>query len=305
MSGLHAVALMGATGTGKSSLAMELAAERGDMIISCDSMQVYRGLDIGTAKPAATELAAVEHAMVNCCDLPDHYSAARWADEARECIREQNKLGKRPIIVGGTGLYLRALLEGFADIPAEDPLVRARLESMHWIEGTPAMHQLLQQKDPVMAAALKEGDGQRILRALVVEESTGTPLSTWQQQASNVESVDCPVFVLDVPRDVLRERIADRFNRMMAQGWLDEVRWLDSLDLPQTHPAMRAVGYRNLLDHLHIVCTLDEAVQAGITATRRYAKRQVTWFVHQTPDAVHGDAERLLPLIRAAMDVRC
>ncbi|MDX8405263.1 MAG: tRNA (adenosine(37)-N6)-dimethylallyltransferase MiaA [Mariprofundus sp.] len=297
MSGLHAVALMGATGTGKSALAMTLAAERGDMIIACDSMQVYKGLDIGTAKPTASELAALPHAMVNCCDLPDHYSAARWADEAREIIREQNSRGKKPLIVGGTGLYLRALLEGFADIPPEDPLVRARYESMHWIEGAPALHQLLKQKDPVLAATLKEGDSQRILRALVVCDSTGIPLSSWQQQASNVEPVACPIFVLDVPRDILRQRIADRFDRMMAQGWLEEVRWLASQALPDTHPAMRAVGYRHLLDHVQGACALNEAVQAGVTATRRYAKRQVTWFVHQTPTAVHGDAEGLLPLL--------
>jgi len=302
MSGLHAIALMGATGTGKSTLAMALAADCDCMIICCDSMQVYRGLDIGTAKPTAAELEAVPHAMVNCCDLPDHYSAARWADEARECIRAQNVQGKTPLIVGGTGLYLRALLEGFADIPPEDSVVRARFESLHWLDGTAPLYQLLQEKDPLLAAVLKAGDSQRILRALVVQESTGTPLSTWQQQASNVEPVDCPIFVLDVTRDCLRQRIADRFDAMMAQGWLDETRWLVSLSLPETHPAMRAVGYRHLLDHLQGDCTLDEAVQKGITATRRYAKRQVTWFVHQTPAAVHGDAACLAALIRQALN---
>jgi len=302
MSGLHAVALMGATGTGKSALAQPLAAARDCMIIACDSMQVYRGLDIGTAKPTAAELALVPHGMVNCCDLPDHYSAARWADEARECIRAENARGKTPLIVGGTGLYLPALLEGFADIPPEDPLVRPCFESMHWLDGTEPLYALLQEKDPVIAAQLKPADSQSILRALVVEESTGTPLSSWQQQASNVEPVACPVFVLDVARDCLRQRIAERFDTMMAQGWLDEVRWLASLALPETHPAMRAVGYRHLLNHLQGDCTLDEAVQSGITATRRYAKRQVTWFVHQTPTAVHGDAEHLAPLIGKVLD---
>ncbi|EAU56177.1 tRNA (adenosine(37)-N6)-dimethylallyltransferase MiaA [Mariprofundus ferrooxydans] len=301
MSGLHAVALMGATGTGKSALALSLAAEHDCMIISCDSMQVYRGLDIGTAKPTAAEMAMVPHAMLNCCDLPDHYSAARWARETADCIREQNATGKTPLIVGGTGLYLRALLEGFADIPPEDPLVRARFESLQREAGTAVLYQLLLHKDPAIAAVLKPGDSQRIMRALCVNESTGTPLSVWQQRPSGVESVACPVFVLDVERERLRQRIGDRFQSMMDMGWLDEVRWLASLELPDTHPAMRAVGYRQLLNHLQGDCSLEEAVQQGITATRRYAKRQVTWFSHQTATAVHADAASMAPLLRQAL----
>jgi len=301
MTGLHAVALMGATGTGKSALAMRLAVEADSTIVSCDSMQLYCGLDIGTAKPTEVERAAVPHAMVNCCELPDHYSAARWADEARESVREQNAKGKNPLIVGGTGLYLKALLEGFADIPPEDPAVRQRLESAHWLDGVEPLYALLQEKDPVMAAQLKPADAQRIMRALCVEESTGVALSTWQQQASEIEPIRCPVFVLDVSRDVLRKRIGDRFMVMMEHGWLDEASWLDALALPSTHPALRAVGYRHLLEHLHGQCSLDEAVQKGITDTRRYAKRQVTWFKHQTNDAVHGDAQALDVLIKQAL----
>jgi len=304
MSGLHAVALMGATGTGKSALAQALAEDSGCMIICCDSMQVYRGLDIGTAKLTGVELAAAAHAMLNCCDLPDQYSAARWAREARHCIRLQNEQGKTPLIVGGTGLYLRALLEGFADIPAENSTVRARFEALQQEAGTAVLYQLLEHKDPPMAAMLKPGDSQRIMRALCVNESTGIPLSAWQQRPASVELVDCPIFVLDVAREPLRQRIAERFHAMMAQGWLDETHWLASLSLPDMHTVVRAVGYRQLLNHIRGVCSLDEAVQQGITATRRYAKRQVTWFAHQTADATHADAAALAPLLKQALDGR-
>jgi len=286
---LQAVALMGATGTGKSALAMSVAKAIGTSIICCDSMQLYRKLDIGTAKPTIDDREQVEHLLVDCCDLPDLYSAARWATEARVHIRQQNELGRAPIIVGGTGLYLKALTQGFADIPEEDPKVRARLEAVQHSLGTETLYRMLQECDPEMALRLKENDTQRIMRALSVCESSGQALSVWQKQAADIPAIDCPVFVLDVPRDVLRQRLADRFDVMMAAGWLDEVRWLDALKLPDTHPAMRAVGYRQLLDHLHGDLSLDKALADGITATRRYAKRQVTWFNHQTKDAIHGD----------------
>jgi len=294
---LKAVALMGATGTGKSALAMRVAQAANTSIICCDSMQLYRGLNIGTAKPADAERAEVPHFMVDCCDLPDMYSAARWAKEARVVIEQENEQGRIPLIVGGTGLYLRALVEGFADIPAEKPEVRQRLEALQKEAGTAALYQLLQHKDPEMALRLKAGDTQRIMRALCVCESTGKTLSAWQQRDREAVPIDCPVFVLDVEREILRQRLADRFHAMMKAGWLDEVRWLDEQKLPDSHPALRAVGYRQLLDCLHGKILLEQAVSDGITATRRYAKRQVTWFHNQTPDAVHGDSETLEKLM--------
>jgi len=294
---LKAVALMGATGTGKSALAMRVTQAAGTSIICCDSMQLYHGLDIGTAKPTQAERAAVPHFLVDCCDLPDMYSAARWANEARAVIQQENEQGRMPLIVGGTGLYLRALLQGFADIPPEKPEVRQRFEALQQEAGTEALYRLLQHKDPEMALRLKAGDTQRIMRALTVCESTGKTLSAWQQRDNHAVPIDCPVFVLDVPREVLRQRLADRFHAMMKSGWLDEVRWLDSQKLPDTHPVLRAVGYRQLRDHLHGRLGLDQAVDDGITATRRYAKRQVTWFHNQTPNAVHGNSETLEKLI--------
>jgi len=290
---LKAIALMGATGTGKSALAMRVAQVSDTSIICCDSMQLYRGLNIGTAKPGKAEREAVAHYMVDCCDLPDIYSAARWAKEARMGIEQENKQGRTPLIVGGTGLYLSALLQGFADIPPEKPAVRQRFEALQKAAGTAVLYELLQQKDPDMAARLNAGDTQRIMRALCVCESTGKTLSAWQQREQEAVPIDCPVCVLDVERDILRQRLADRFHAMLEAGWLDEVRWLDALALPDTHPAMRAVGYRQLLDYLHGKLSLEQAVADGITATRRYAKRQVTWFHNQTPDAVHGDSTTL------------
>jgi len=299
---LKAIALMGATGTGKSDLAMKVARTARTSLICCDSMQLYRGLDIGTAKPTEEERAEIPHYLVDCCDFPDMYSAARWADEARDVIAAENKLGRVPLIVGGTGLYLKALTKGFADIPPEKPEVRERLESVLASEGTSELYKILQVTDPDMAARLKEGDTQRIMRALAVCESSGKALSVWQKQAADIPAIDCPVFVLDVARDVLRPRLADRCHAMMDAGWLDETRWLHDQNLPNTHPAMRAVGYRQLLDHLHgessaTKTDLEKAVTDSITATRRYAKRQVTWFNHQTAHATHGNSETLEKLL--------
>jgi len=293
---------MGPTAAGKSALALRIAADGGAAILCCDSMQVYRGLDIGTAKPTPDERAHIRHLLLDCCELPDTCSAARWARMARAAIRTENAAGRTPLIVGGTGLYLRALIEGLAGIPPEDAAVRARLARMAAEQGAPALHARLGLRDPETAARLHPSDTQRILRALGVTESTGRPFSDWLRQARRErERIHCPVFVLDAPREALRERIARRFMAMMDAGWLDEARWLAALNLPDTHPAMRAVGYRQLLAHLRGACDLDTAVRDGITATRRYAKRQVTWFAHQTPQALHGRADALAPRILRAL----
>lgn len=298
---LKAVALMGATASGKSALALPLAESAGRTIVCCDSMQVYRGLDIGTAKPSQDEQARVPHALIDCCTLPDAFSAARWATLAAEFIRGENEAGRVPLIVGGTGLYLKALAEGLADIPAEEPGVREALLRHLQSEGIQAMHAELARVDPATAARLELNDTQRILRALAVYHSSGWPLSDWHQESPDLLQTDIPVFVLQVEREELRLRIARRFESMLASGWLDEVRRLDKLNLPETHPAMRAVGYRQLLAHVHGECELEDAMNAGITATRRYAKRQETWFAHQTPHAVHADATGLAPLLTEAL----
>jgi len=293
---------MGPTGTGKSSLAMHIAEAGNSAIVCCDSMQVYQKLNIGTAKASIEEQSRVPHFILDCCELPASFSAARWTECAATVIQKENQAGRVPLVVGGTGLYLKALIEGFSEIPPEQAGVREKLEHLRTAQGTSGLYRILQEKDADMAKRLESGDTQRIMRALCVFESTGKPLSAWQAQGGTSKSkIHCPVFVLDMPRDALRQRIACRFQDMLDTGWLEEVQWLDALHLSDAHPAMRAVGYRQLLTHVRGECSLPEAIDAGITATRRYAKRQRTWFTHQTPDAVWGSADPLTPRIIEAL----
>jgi len=300
---LKAVALMGATGTGKSALAMKLAMDEGVTLISCDSMQVYRKLDIGTAKASKAEQAQVPHALIDCADITETWDAQIWADAARQIIQQENERGQVPIIVGGTGMYLKALLHGFAKVPAEKEGVRDVYEGIQKERGTVYLHEQLQKVDAALAQRLAKHDTQRIIRGLSVFESTGVPLSVWhkkqaQSQQGAEHCLHCPVFVLDVEREKLRARIAERFQWMMDVGWLDESKWLGEQKIADTHPVMRAVGYRQLLDHLQGDCSLAQAVTDGITATRRYAKRQRTWFRNQTPDAVKGEHDKISTLVR-------
>lgn len=296
---MRAIALMGATGVGKSALALALAERFGQAIVSCDSMQVYRGLDIGTAKPSGEERARVVHHLIDCADIHEVYSAARWAREARQVIRSENAAGRTPLVTGGTGLYLKALVNGLADIPPEDADVRRDLERELAGVGVEAMHARLATVDAATASRLHATDTQRILRALGVYRTTGRPLSAWHADVSQVETIDCPVYVLELDRDILRRRLAERFSAMLDAGWMDEVRWLADQHLPDTHPAMRAVGYRQLLAVARGDITLEEGMREGITATCRYAKRQETWFRGQVA-GIHGDAETLAPRITEA-----
>jgi len=301
----RAMALMGATGTGKSALALEWAQGEGVSIISCDSMQLYKGLDIGTAKATASEQALVVHHLIDCAVLPEVWSAQRWADAALAVIKTENLAGRTPLIVGGTGMYLRALLEGFANIPEEKEGIRAHFEALQSEHGTPYLHDLLSKCDVTLAARLHATDSQRIMRGLCVFETTGIALSAWQaKQQATKSDIDCPVFVLDVERSVLRQRLAERIESMMAVGWLEEVRWLHGLNLQDTHPVMRAVGYRQLLNHLDDSLddySLDQALQDAVTATRKYAKRQVTWFRNQTPHAMMGNKEQLKEMMQTRL----
>lgn len=290
---LRAIALMGATGTGKSSLAMSLAASTGTCIVACDSMQVYRQLDIGTAKPSASDQAQVRHALIDLMDLPAVFSAAAWALAAQQVILKENSAGRIPIICGGTGFYLRALLQGMADIPAVDESIRQRIMQHYQQSGSEAMHQALQKVDPVLAAQLDIGDSQRVVRALSVFEATAIPLSVWQQQQRHPVSLHCPVMVLQKPREQLRHDLAVRFHSMLDSGWLDEVKMLADTATDDGHPSMRAVGYRQLLEYLAGSCELETAINNGITATRRFAKRQTTWFRHQIPGAEAGSEKEL------------
>ncbi len=300
---LQAMALMGATGTGKSALAIALAQQHDLCIITCDSMQVYRGLNIGTAKPSQEEQNLVRHVLLDCVDIDEVWDAQRWANMARDMIKQENERGKVPLIVGGTGMYLRALVQGFAVIPSIDEHVRCMFEAQQLELGTPFLHTQLQKVDPRLASRLEPHDSQRILRGLCVFESTGKALSAWHdeqdvKQKEAESALHCPTFVLEMPRAILRQRLASRFESMMKQGWLEEVLWLKEQQVKDNHPVMRAVGYRQLLNHLVGDCSLEQAVTDGITATRRYAKRQNTWFSNQTSDAQRGEADVILAAMK-------
>jgi tRNA dimethylallyltransferase len=272
--------LTGPTGAGKTDWAVRLAEHACVEIVSVDSAQVYRGLDIGTAKPGAALRARIPHHLIDICEPTESYSAGQFVADALESIRAIHARQRVPLLVGGTMLYLRALLHGLAELPTAAPELRAELDARAARLGWPALHAELRKLDPEAAARIAPNDSQRIQRALEVCYSSGQPISQLQRgTASAIAGWPLRYWVLSPPdRAVLHERLANRFGAMMAAGFLDEVRALrDRGDLTARHPAMRAVGYRQLWAHLDGACDLTEAVRRGIAATRQLAKRQLTW----------------------------
>lgn len=291
-----AVCIAGPTAVGKTALALELAQRWPAEIISVDSAMVYRGLDIGTAKPSRDVLDRVPHRLVDIREPEDRYSAGEFRRDALALIAEIQAAGRLPLLVGGTLLYFRALTHGLAPLPGADPALRAALDARGEAEGWPALHAELAQIDPRAAERIAPTDRQRIQRALEVHAMTGHSISELQRENLPPPDVDFFQFaLLTVDRAQLHARIAERFDRMLAKGLVDEVRALRAR--PGMHrdlPAMRAVGYRQIWAHLDGECTLDEARDKAITATRRYAKRQLTWLrseqgfqqIFHAPDAV-------------------
>jgi tRNA dimethylallyltransferase len=277
---LPVLVLSGPTGCGKTDWAIALARAAPVEIVSVDSALVYRGLDIGTAKPAAALRALVPHHLVDICEPTESYSAGRFVADARAAIEAVHARQRVPLLVGGTMLYLRALLVGLASLPPASPALRAQLDEQAGRLGWPALHAQLAALDPVAAARIAPGDGQRIQRALEVCLCTGRRISELQRETvSPLAGWPVHHWVL-VPEDRsrLHERLAARFRAMMAAGFLDEVRGLrERGDLTVRHPAMRAVGYRQLWGHLDGDYELEDAVKRGIAATRQLAKRQLTW----------------------------
>ena len=275
-----AIFLMGPTASGKTDLAVELVRERPCEIISVDSALVYRGMNIGTAKPSPEVLAEAPHRLIDICDPEESYSAARFRADALQAMEEIQTGGRIPLLVGGTMLYFRALQRGLSSLPDADPGVRRRLEELQHEMGLAALHERLAQVDSVAAARIHPNDQQRIQRALEVYELTGCPLSELQ---ANQDSRDFPYRVLKMikaPRDraVLHERVARRFHMMLEQGFEAEVRALyEKGNLSAGLPSMRSVGYRQMLAYLKGECSYDEMVERGIIATRQLAKRQFTW----------------------------
>jgi len=285
----RAMVLAGPTASGKSALAMALAERMPLEIVSVDSAQVYRGMDIGTAKPSTAERARVPHHLIDIVEPTEAYSAARFAADATRLIADINARGRAALLVGGTMLYVKALLDGLDALPERDEQVRAAIDDKAAAHGWPALHAELSMVDPVTAQRLKPNDAQRIQRALEVWQLTGRPLS----QAHGVRALPglrLPLLSLEPrAREWLHERIAARFHAMLRDGLIDEVRALRARgDLHDALPSMRCVGYRQVWQALE-AGDLSSVAERGIAATRQLAKRQLTWL-------------RSMPAVRVACD---
>jgi len=280
---LDAVLIAGPTASGKSALALKLARERGGAIVNADSMQVYRELRVLSARPSAEEEALAPHYLYGFVSAFDPFSVARWVDAAAAAIAEIRGRGLTPIVAGGTGLYFAALTKGLSPIPEIHASIRVEARQRLAELGNEQFHAELRARDPVMGARLAVGDSQRLVRAWEVSEATGQSLAEWQEiKGKPVLSGDLARFVLKPNRDWLNERIARRLRTMVAGGALEEVGALRGIspDLP----ASRALGVPQLLAHLKGKLSLEQAVEQAVADTRRYAKRQTTWFRHQMPD---------------------
>lgn len=302
-----AIALMGPTASGKTALALAWAEKYGGEIVSVDSALVYRGLDIGAAKPTAEELVRVPHHLIDLREPWQPYSAAEFANDARAAIDGIVSRGKLPILAGGTGLYFQALLRGLSPMPEADKEVRAAIEAEAAERGWPAMHELLAEIDPEAAVRIHATDPQRIQRALEVYRISGRPISAWQRE----DKPDRPLLrvlklaIAPAVRAELHRRIERRFDAMLAAGFLDEVRRLRATPELRDHsrpldlPSLRAVGYRQAWEHL--AGETDEAAfrDRAIFATRQLAKRQLTW-LRGKPDLRWFDPERDSEALQAA-----
>lgn len=305
-----AIALMGPTASGKTALALAWAEKYGGEIVSVDSALVYRGLDIGAAKPSTQELARVPHHLIDVCEPWQPYSAAEFANDARAAIDGIVARGKLPILAGGTGLYFQALLRGLSPMPEADAEVRAEIEAEAAQRGWPAMHAQLAEIDPEAAARIHATDPQRIQRALEVYRISGRPISAWQRE-DKPPALPLRVLKLAIaPRDraELHARIERRFDAMLEAGFLEEMRRLRATPELRDHPrpldlpSLRAVGYRQAWEHLAGETDAAAFRDRAIFATRQLAKRQLTWLRGQ-PDLRWFDPERDREALETAPDL--
>jgi tRNA dimethylallyltransferase len=280
------IIIAGPTASGKSALALSIARAFDGTIINADSMQVYRDLRVLTARPDDAALAAAPHRLDGILDGAELCSAARWAALAHDEIAAAHRADRLPIVVGGTGLYLRTLLHGIAPVPEIPEEIRERARARHRAIGGEAFRAELAALDPAAAQRLPAGDSQRLVRAYEVVAATGRTLADWQREgAAGVPRYRSRQFVLLPPRDALYAACDGRLEAMVAQGALDEVARLMARDLPREMPILKAVGVPELADYLAGKLDLPAAIAAAQQATRNYAKRQFTWFRHQLADA--------------------
>ena len=299
---MNALGLAGPTASGKTGLALALAEHVPLEIISVDSALVFRGMDIGTAKPTAEERAAVPHHLIDIADPTESYSAARFATDARRLIGEINARGRLALLVGGTMLYFKALVDGLDAMPPADADVRAQIDARAAAEGWPALHAELARVDPATAARLAPNDAQRIQRALEVWQLTGRPLSAHHGQRT-VPGLPLRLVALEPDsRAWLHDRIAQRFDAMLAAGFLDEVRALRARgDLHPDMTSMRCVGYRQAWEALDAGLDAGDLAplrERGIAATRQLAKRQLTWLRSMQREVLACERDDLLPALR-------
>lgn len=283
---------MGPTASGKTDLAIALSQVLPVELISVDSALIYKGMDIGTAKPSAAELAQAPHRLIDILDPSESYSAANFRSDALKAMAEITAQGKIPLLVGGTMLYFKALLDGLSPLPEADPAVRSRIEREAEQIGWAGLHQKLTEIDPVSAKRINPNDSQRIGRALEVFYLSGktmTELTASQGEALPYEVLQFAVMPED--RSVLHQRIEQRFEKMMAQGFEQEVKRLfQREDLHENLPAIRCVGYRQMWEYLQGDIGLDEAIFKGICATRQLAKRQITWLRGWSSELIYLDS---------------
>jgi tRNA dimethylallyltransferase len=286
---------MGPTASGKTELAMRLADVVPVSIISVDSAMIYRGMNIGTAKPSAATLARYPHELIDLKDPADAYSVGAFVEDARACVRAALAAGRLPLLVGGTMLYFKAFKTGLAELPVTPPDIREAFERRARREGLAPLYDELQRVDPVAALGIHPNNPQRLLRALEVYATSGRPISEFwarQQRGGVAGELDCRVveFSIEPPRDLIHRRITHRFSDMLDAGLLDEVRSLMARgDLSVDSPSMRAVGYRQVWQHLSGVIDHAAMVARALAATRQLAKRQLTWLRGWTDKTLLND----------------
>jgi tRNA dimethylallyltransferase len=280
----EAILIAGPTASGKSALAIALARDLGGTIVNADSMQVYRDLRIITARPTPQEEAGVPHRLYGHVDAAENYSVGRWLADVRPVLREIGESARVPILVGGTGLYFKALTTGLSAVPPTPPDIRQAVRARMDRDGVAALHAELARRDP--STPVRPSDPTRVARALEVLEATGRPLSDWHREGVPplLDASKAVKIFLAPERDALRKHIDARFDTMLAAGALDEVRALARRKLDPLLPAMKAHGVPWLIRHLNGEVSLEEAAEGGKNDTRRYTKRQFTWARHQLPD---------------------
>ena len=305
------VAVVGATATGKSALGMALALKFNGEVVSCDSTAVYRRFDIGTDKVPVAARQGVPHHLIDVADPTEEYSAARYAREAAAAIREITARGRLPILVGGTGLYYRALTRGFCPGPARDTALRARLERIADRKGVERLHGLLARVDPESALRIQSRDRKRLIRALEVYVLTGRPLTAhFADTQSPLPDYDVHAFALQIPADLTSARVSARVDAQFAQGLLDEIRGILASGIPETAHPFTGLVYRQALEHLHGVRDEASTRELIVRENRKYSRRQLIWF-RKEPNLqwIHAAGEREetqeeVARVLAAMEIR-